>query len=218
MAMRSDGLETRQRLIEAAMDVFSSKGFRNTTVAEICDLAGANVAAVNYHFGGKEQLYAAVWRHAFEEMEQAYPMDEARDLSLSPRKRLHALIRTVLSRILRHGPQSRSGQLLLQELSQPNEAIDTVRHEVTQSARNCAFKIMAELIGTNATDMQIRMCIMSVMHQVLAIGFLGGRKPPAYPDRGRFNEHELDELIEHIYQFSLGGVLRIRKLTGKTQK
>jgi len=215
MAMRSDGLETRGRLLESATEVFVRKGFRDTTVGEICELAGANVASVNYHFGGKERLYAAVWKHAFEEAERHYPLDDARDMSLPPRKRLHSLIRSVLSSILRHGPQSRSGQLLLQELSQPNEAIDDVRHETTQPVRDCVFQIMSELLGPDATDMQVRLCIVSVMHQVLAIGFRGGRKPPVYKDQGRFAEHEIDELIEHIYQFSLGGVQRIRKLAGR---
>ncbi|MGA9754367.1 MAG: TetR family transcriptional regulator, partial [Desulfobaccales bacterium] len=52
--------ETRQRLLEAAGEVFAKKGFRNTTIREICRRARANLAAVNYHFGDKERLYLAV--------------------------------------------------------------------------------------------------------------------------------------------------------------
>ena len=56
-AQRKDGLETRQRLLEPASEVFAQKGFRDATIAEICREAGANVAAVNYHFGSKGELY-----------------------------------------------------------------------------------------------------------------------------------------------------------------
>ena len=51
---------TKKRLIEAAGSLFADKGFKETTVRDICEQAGANVAAVNYHFGDKEKLYGEV--------------------------------------------------------------------------------------------------------------------------------------------------------------
>ena len=48
--------ETRERLLEAAGEVFAERGFREATVRGICKRANANNAAVNYHFGEKEEL------------------------------------------------------------------------------------------------------------------------------------------------------------------
>ena len=56
--------EPRLRLLLAAESVFARKGFDGATVRDICDLAGMNVAAINYHFGDKERLYIETVRHA----------------------------------------------------------------------------------------------------------------------------------------------------------
>ena len=44
---RCDGQETRQKLLAAACEVFAAKGFRQATIAEICQKAKANSAAAS---------------------------------------------------------------------------------------------------------------------------------------------------------------------------
>lgn len=53
---------TRERLLEAALEVFASKGYEGASTREICRLGGCNVAAIHYHFGDKASLYRAVFR------------------------------------------------------------------------------------------------------------------------------------------------------------
>ena len=55
--------ETRHRLLSAAGEIFSEKGYQKSTIREICAKAQANVAAVNYDFGGKKALYEAHLEH-----------------------------------------------------------------------------------------------------------------------------------------------------------
>ncbi|MEZ6108609.1 MAG: TetR family transcriptional regulator [Pirellulaceae bacterium] len=52
-------LGTKERLVQAAGPIFARSGFAEATVREICDSAGANLAAINYHFGDKWGLYVA---------------------------------------------------------------------------------------------------------------------------------------------------------------
>jgi TetR/AcrR family transcriptional regulator, regulator of cefoperazone and chloramphenicol sensitivity len=59
-ARRDRGAETRQRLIEAALDVFGRFGFEGASTRLIAKEAGANLAAIVYHFGSKEALHSAV--------------------------------------------------------------------------------------------------------------------------------------------------------------
>jgi len=49
--------DTRERLLDAAEKLFCQKGFEGTSIRDITAEAGCNIAAVNYHFGGKEKLY-----------------------------------------------------------------------------------------------------------------------------------------------------------------
>lgn len=58
--------DTRERLLLAGMHVFAVNGYELGTVREITHRAGANQAAVNYHFGSKAALYEAVVQRAFE--------------------------------------------------------------------------------------------------------------------------------------------------------
>src|SRR6202161_4745138 len=54
--------DTRTRILDAAEGLFAERGFRGTSVRAITGLAGANLAAVGYHFGSKAELLAAVTR------------------------------------------------------------------------------------------------------------------------------------------------------------
>jgi AcrR family transcriptional regulator len=56
--------DARQRLIEAATEVFAQKGYAEASTREICRLAGANVAAIHYYFGDKASLYREIFRPA----------------------------------------------------------------------------------------------------------------------------------------------------------
>ena len=143
MANRRDGRETQEQVLEAALEVFARKGYRETKVAEICRKAGANVAAVNYHFGGKEQLYAEVWKRAFAEAQERLPVDGGLPSTASAKQRLRAMIAAMFSRILREGVQSRSGRLLLQEMAQPSEVLHEVMLEATKPVRRQVRGIVA---------------------------------------------------------------------------
>jgi len=67
---RSDGANARAHLLHAALRLFSEKGFAKTSIRDIAQAAGANVAAISYYFGDKAGLYRAVFTE---------PLGSARD-------------------------------------------------------------------------------------------------------------------------------------------
>jgi AcrR family transcriptional regulator len=56
---RSDGEQSRIRLLQAATRLFGNQGYSRTSTREIAQAAGANVAAISYYFGDKAGLYQA---------------------------------------------------------------------------------------------------------------------------------------------------------------
>jgi AcrR family transcriptional regulator len=63
-------MTTRARLLDTAEELFAEKGFHATSIRDITDAADANVAAIHYHFGSKEQLLRAVTDRIVEPLNQ----------------------------------------------------------------------------------------------------------------------------------------------------
>ncbi len=96
---REDAVRTRKSLLDAASEVFAEKGYRDATIAEICEKAGANIAAVNYHFRDKETLYKEAWRYSFSESVKAHPPDGGVSDTAPPEERLRCQVTALLRRI-----------------------------------------------------------------------------------------------------------------------
>src|SRR5260221_1412057 len=117
---------TRRQLLEAAGEVFAEVGFRDATVREICRRAGANIAAVNYHFGDKEKLYTEVVRYSQQKaVEQYPPLLDVRP-NAAPGKRLRAFVESLLRRIFDTGPTAWHGKLMMREMIGPTTALDSI--------------------------------------------------------------------------------------------
>ena len=72
--------ETRRTLISAAGEVFAQKGFAECGVADVVERAGLSVGSLYHHYGGKSELFLAVWEDhqaAYEE-QAATAVAEAR--------------------------------------------------------------------------------------------------------------------------------------------
>jgi TetR/AcrR family transcriptional regulator len=82
-----DAERTKGLILDAALEVFSAKGYAGARVAEIADRAGVNKQLITYYFGGKQGLYREIGRRWRTHEEQAYPAD----LSLAEDIRLRIL-------------------------------------------------------------------------------------------------------------------------------
>src|SRR5438552_17150621 len=65
-------MDTRTRVLDVAEELFGEEGIERVSVRDITDKAKVNVAAINYHFGSKEDLIVAVFER------RVIPVNDAR--------------------------------------------------------------------------------------------------------------------------------------------
>jgi AcrR family transcriptional regulator len=69
-------MDTKTRILQAAIELFELHGVRGASIRDICSKADANIAAVNYYFGGKDALYTEVIRSVFTQTFDLEPMPD----------------------------------------------------------------------------------------------------------------------------------------------
>src|SRR5260370_8919947 len=62
---------TQRALLDAARDVFAEQGFANASIADVVERAGSSVGSLYHHFGGKSELFLALWKEHQQAHEQA---------------------------------------------------------------------------------------------------------------------------------------------------
>lgn len=202
MNAQTQPANTRDRLIQTALDVFAEKGFQAATVAEICGAAGANIAAVNYHFGDKAGLYREAWRSAFETALDAFPRDEGVALDASAEDRLRAMIRSLLYRLGAVGPAECLQRLHVHEQLNPT---GLVRRSRDQAMRGPLHDTLREIMGPDADDLMVDLCALSVMAQCRAVLPLNRREHRFFEKR-RLTRPLIEQLADHVTRFSMAGI------------
>lgn len=197
--------ETRTRLLDAAGEVFAERGFRAATVREICQRAGANVAAVNYHFGDKERLYAAVFAHTHRASLERYPPDLGVAAGAGAEERLRAFIRALLLRALDEGRPAWHGQLMLREMVEPSPVLDSVVKTAVRPLFDALRGIVRELMGPKADERRITLVAFSIVGQCLFHRHCRAVIARLVPDQ-RYGPKDVDDLAEHVTRFSLGAI------------
>lgn len=205
---RKQSQDTHQRLLDSACKVFAEKGYRDATIAEICGRAGANIAAVNYHFGDKESLYVEAWRHSFQTSLQTYPPDGGAGDGAPPEERLRARITALLRRI--SDEASCEFAIICTELSNPTGLLHEAMRDTIQPLRERMNALVRELLGPRASDTQVRYCQISIMSQCLDV-MRRRRLSRRLGKDGPLAINDIDAYADHIVRFSLAGIRAIRE-------
>lgn len=208
---------TREQLLDAAGEVFAEHGFRNATVREICQRAGANIAAINYHFGDKEALYTEVVRRCMRMARDKYPPTIGLSSRPTPEQKLRAFVRSFLLRIFDAGPNGMRGRLILREMVDPTGALDVAVAEEVRPMAGYLMEIVREFLGPRAGIDDVRLNGMSVVSQVLFYNHCRPLVVRLFPDL-KFDAKVIEQLADHITAFSVAGLKRAASVAGKRKK
>ena len=202
---------TSQRLLQAATKVFAEHGYRNARIRDICKRANANVAAVNYHYRDKEQLYRAVIENAFFRLNADDPMPRLiTDKKAAFEQQLYGFVRTLLGQLLTEGPSSIYARLIARELVDPTSALDQVIDKGIAPQIELLCGIIRSHVGYNWSEQSVRRTATSILGQCLFYYF-------ARPVIDRLHiENDLsplglDAIAKHITQFTQAALSSIPK-------
>ena len=203
--------QIRERLIDVAEELFCEKGFDGTSVRDITSRAKCNVAAVNYHFGGKDKLYYEVFhRH----------MRTLRDIRIASIKRvmsqgegevtleqlLRAFAKAFIEPLIEESSGRRLMKLMVREMLDPYLPKKMFVEEMgrpTLSALGDAIAKICPQLESRETVMSMLSVIGQLIHTIHLNEIFNAEEDFGLP------MPNLAEMVEHIVAFSAGGILAV---------
>ncbi len=205
--------DTAGRIVVEATRLFAEKGYERASIKEISERAGVNIAAVNYHFESKENLFQRIIEQFLSELfvssrKTLLPPQSVEDLKVRlevfVRQTIEAIIRQpdVMTIIQREG--ERSSEVLKKTILQHRAALN-------------AFLEHAGKIGLLTSDVDPNFAAEFLMAQI-AQGTRRGRAKKEFFGQSTSAEKHRDQWIRQTLQLFLGGVLKESSLIRKTPK
>lgn len=201
------GQITRERIINAAGELFAEQGFEGTTIRDICTQAEVNNASVNYHFRDKENLFAEVIRYGFTAAHEKYPPDYNFKNTKNAQERLRQFIWNMLIRKFDPELPQWFSRLISRNIqfahSHKKEVLKGHKHKVSSAISG----ILSELIEKEGACRQemIRIAEAGVIGIVLFHLHAGphdeDQRFPVLETREAF-----EQFVDCLYSFTLAGI------------
>lgn len=207
--MKKTTCSTPDRILLAAYELFAAKGFDGATTQEICALAQANIAAVNYHFGNKENLYRAVWEYGAGRAQQEW--DERISPDSPPEERLRQFIEYRVAALNGTGDNGWFPRLIHREMSNPSPLAEELHERYMHPKRRWFQALVREIVGGGLSDREeglASFCIHSPLIHLNEMRTRFAHLPPP-PDGGPLADPAA--LAETMYTFALAGLRELRR-------
>jgi AcrR family transcriptional regulator len=158
------GARARERLLAEATRLFAEKGYAGTSTREICLAAQANVAAIHYHFGGKEGLYREVLLAPIRELLARFEGYDDPALPLADALRL--VLGAFLHPLAGPGEDPRAAQmqrLHLREMVEPSTDYAEAVSLQVRPHHEALTKLLARHIGLAQPDREVQQLSFAIV-------------------------------------------------------
>ena len=207
MRNEAEGRGVQDRLIEAAEELFCTRGFNDTSVRDIAGAADCNVASVNYYFGSKDNLYREIWRRRLVQMRDSRLASIERVMSASGRPVLEDLLRSYATAFLEplvgQAATCRFVNLMAREMIDPHLPRETFLNEmivpVMSALSDALIRVCPPLAHCN-----VRLIVLSIVSQLIhTLCAQGMFEESGHPEVPKL---DIEELIDHVVRFSAAGI------------
>jgi AcrR family transcriptional regulator len=198
----------QDKLIGAAEELFCERGFNETSVRDIASAAGCNVAAVNYYFGGKDNLYLEIWRRRLAYMRESRLASIEKVMSSGGQPTLEDLLRSYANSfvepLLDGNSHCRFINLMTREMIDPHLPREMYLAEmvlpVLEALSEALGKICPWLDKTSILTIVLSLVGQLLMHTVCVKEMFEKSNHP------ELSQIDLNDIVEHVVKFSAGGI------------
>ncbi len=204
------GDATRERILDAAERLFARHGFEGASVREITAAAGCNVAAVNYHFGSKENLYREVFRRrlaALRELRLRRLREalEAAGDAATVELVVESATRAFLEPLVEESRGRELIELMAREMMSPRlpaglfhaEMVEPIRRALLEAFRQAGVRLPDEDL-----DLVVFSLFAQLMHLVFHVRLLPSRVAMPHMPQAL----ELERAARHIVRFTTAAI------------
>lgn len=192
--------DTASRLVEAAVELFSQKGYDGTSVRALSALADANLGAITYHFGSKETLYDVALGSVIEPIREII-VDAASSVG-PPLLRIERVVRVFFQNLNVHPAFPK---LMSHQLAGSRPLPEPVRNVIQKN-----IQTMTDLISEGQQDGSIRDgnardMAFSIIAQPMWLA-LAGRVLQEGADLDQDDPETRGRIVESVVQFVRAGL------------
>jgi TetR/AcrR family transcriptional regulator, regulator of cefoperazone and chloramphenicol sensitivity len=177
------GEETRQRIIEAALELFGEHGFDGASTRDIAAAAGVNAPALQYYFENKEGLYKACAEYITDDLRARYaPATKQANDALKSGAGVEALIEAYLefqtvtldSVVTQH--HFSKTRLVAREMAgeSPKVASEMLQQKMRDPMHKLLSTLLARIMNMRANDTLVRIRMLTLKGMILAFYYPPG--------------------------------------------
>jgi AcrR family transcriptional regulator len=199
--------DTHDRILLAAQKLFADKGFDATSVRDITSEADCNVASVNYHFGGKDNLYLETFRSMLTVLRDRRLEMIGELMEREPTPSLEEFVETFAAIMIEPLVGDSRGRMFLnlvsREMIAPRLPQGVLLEEFFEPMMGGATAAL-ERVGPPLDTASARLCVMSLVGQLLH----SLKAHHLLSDLGRSDVVPMQhaEQMAHFVRFSVGGI------------
>lgn len=219
---KNNGNDICHKLLDAAERLFAEKGFEAASVRDITQEAGCNLAAVNYHFGSKENLYRQVFIRQYGGLRdhrlsgiQAYMETAAESLTLEGLIRAFAGTFVCVFSVDQNEEEAdlaeRCSQLLSRQMLDLRIEPELFLQEVLAPVR-AVFIEAIKKVCPGLSEQKAFMCMTSIVGQMLHLHLMQkmfSRVDDKNIDKIPIHFRNFEIAVDHIVAFSAAGIRHI---------
>jgi AcrR family transcriptional regulator len=197
--------DTRQRLLDAAGEVFAAKGYEKATIRDIVKRAKANLNAVNYYFRDKRNLYLSLFDFARQIAGSRDTEAFERMRAMPPDERLRAFVRHMLATFEFKKKSPWQWRLMMREMLEPTGVLDVVVDRVIRPRFEFLVTIVTDIVGDDLSERRVRLCAEHIVAQ--CVHLVHGRTiiQKIIPEVD-YSPEGMHAMADHVSAFSLAAL------------